>query len=54
MLQELLESIKERQKRKAALSDRKSAAAQQRMKSIASLASDSPASKKRRKGKDGK
>ncbi|KAH8120692.1 chromatin remodeling complex subunit [Phellopilus nigrolimitatus] len=41
--------IKERTRRKAALSDRKSAVAQARMKSIASLAADDRVSKKRRK-----
>jgi len=45
--------IKERKKHKDQLSDRKSLAAQQRMKSIATLASDStPASKRRKRGND--
>ncbi|KAF9255388.1 actin-like ATPase domain-containing protein [Marasmius fiardii PR-910] len=46
----LMARIKDRQKRKAALSDRKSAAAQARMKSIANLASDERVPKKKRKG----
>jgi actin-related protein 5 len=41
--------MKERRRRKAALSDRKSAAAQARMKNIASLAADERVSKKKRK-----
>lgn len=41
--------IRERARRKAALSDRKSSAAQARMKSIASLASDERISKKKKK-----
>jgi actin-related protein 5 len=41
--------IKERKRRKAALSDRKSAAAQARMKSIANLAADDRVPKKKRK-----
>jgi hypothetical protein len=46
--------IKDRARRKAALSDRKSAAAQARMKSIANLAADDRLSKKKRKGGGGK
>ncbi|KAH0606002.1 uncharacterized protein H6S33_004459 [Morchella sextelata] len=46
----LLAKIKDRQRLKAELSDRKSLASQMRMKSIANLASDTPASKKRRRG----
>lgn len=46
----LMTRIKDRSKRKAALSDRKSAAAQARMKSIANLASDDRVPKKKRKG----
>lgn len=42
--------IKERGRRRAALSDRKSAAAQARMKSIANLAGDDRVPKKKRKG----
>jgi actin-related protein 5 len=42
--------IKDRTRRKAALSDRKSAAAQARMKSIANLANDDRVPKKKRKG----
>lgn len=45
--------IKERNRRKAALQDRKSAATQARMKSIANLAADDRVSKKRRKGTGG-
>lgn len=40
----------ERKKRRALLGDRKSAVAQNRMKSIASLASESPVVKKRKRG----
>jgi actin-related protein 5 len=46
--------MKERRRRKAALSDRKSAAAQARMKNIASLAADERVSKKKRKAGAGK
>jgi hypothetical protein len=46
--------IKERSRRKAALSDRKSAAAQARMKSIATLAADDRVPKKKRKAGTGK
>lgn len=46
----LIERLKERKKRRAQLGDRKSAAAQNRMKSLASLAADSGSSKKRKKG----
>ena len=45
--------IKERSRRKAALGDRKSAAAQARMKSIANLAADDRVPKKKRKGGGG-
>ncbi|PCH33044.1 chromatin remodeling complex subunit [Wolfiporia cocos MD-104 SS10] len=45
----IMNKIKERNRRKVALSDRKSAAAQARMKSIANLAADDRVSKKRRK-----
>ena len=41
--------IKERTRRKAALSDRKSAAAQARMKNIADLAADERIPKRKRK-----
>ena len=44
-----MNKIKERGRRRAALSDRKSAAAQARMKSIANLAADERVPKKRRK-----
>lgn len=40
-----MSKIKERARRKAALTDRKSAAAQARMKSIANLAADDPPSR---------
>ncbi|KAK7064825.1 hypothetical protein R3P38DRAFT_2826591 [Favolaschia claudopus] len=46
----LMTRIKDRDRRKAALSDRKSAAAQARMKNIASLAADDRMPKKKRKG----
>ena len=45
--------IKERTRRKAALTDRKSAASQARMKSIANLAADDRLPKKRRKAGGG-
>ncbi|KAF7306352.1 hypothetical protein MIND_00426400 [Mycena indigotica] len=45
----LMTKIKDRERRKAALSDRKSAAAQARMKNIASLAADERMPKKKRK-----
>ncbi|KAI5983595.1 hypothetical protein EDD15DRAFT_2178839 [Pisolithus albus] len=45
----IMSRIKERERRKAALSDRKSAVAQARMKNIASLAADDRVSKKKRK-----
>ncbi|KAH9891307.1 actin-like protein Arp5p [Cubamyces lactineus] len=46
----IMSRIKERNRRKAALTDRKSAASQARMKSIANLAADDRVPKKRRKG----
>ncbi|KIJ45076.1 hypothetical protein M422DRAFT_251274 [Sphaerobolus stellatus SS14] len=46
----MMDKLKERKRRRAALSDRKSATAQARMKTIASLASETPTTKKRRKG----
>jgi actin-related protein 5 len=52
--QVLMNRVKERTRRKAALSDRKSAASQARMKSIASLAADDRMSKKKRKAGSGK
>jgi actin-related protein 5 len=45
--------MKERKKRRAQLGDRKSAAAQNRMKSIASLAAEGSSGKKRKKGDEG-
>jgi actin-related protein 5 len=50
---ELIVRIRDRAKRKAALSDRKSAAAQARMKSIANLAADDRVPKKKRKAAGG-
>lgn len=47
--QTIMNRIKERSRRKVALNDRKSAAAQARMKSIANLAADERVPKKRRK-----
>src|SRR6266480_6984826 len=52
MTQALLQKIKDRQRLKADLSNRKSLASQMQMKSIANLASDAPNSKKRRRGGD--
>ncbi|KAJ7232861.1 actin-like protein Arp5p [Mycena haematopus] len=49
----LMTRIRDRGRRKAALSDRKSAAAQARMKNIASLAADDRVPKKKRKGGGG-
>ena len=46
--------IKERNRRKAALNDRKSAASQARMKSIANLAADERVPKRKRKAGTGK
>lgn len=48
-----MNKMKERGRRKAALADRKSAAAQARMKNIASLAADDRVPKKKRKGGGG-
>lgn len=42
-----------RKRQKAALLDRKSAASQSRMKNVASLATDIPGPRKRRKGNEG-
>jgi actin-related protein 5 len=53
-VQVIINRIKDRARRKAALSDRKSAAAQARMKKIASLANDERVPKKRRKGNGGR
>lgn len=52
-IQTLMTKIKDRARRKAALSDRKSAAAQARMKNIANLAADERVPKKRRKAGGG-
>ena len=49
----LMTRIKERNRRRAALTDRKSAASQARMKSIANLAADDRVPKKRRKAGGG-
>jgi hypothetical protein len=48
-----VQKLKERQKKKDQLSDRKSAAAQQRMKNIASLASDAVVGQKRKRKGNG-
>ena len=54
IIQTLMAKIKDRARRKVALTDRKSAAAQARMKNIASLAADDRVSKaKKRKGDRG-
>ncbi len=50
--EQAIQKIQDRKKLKEMLNDRKSLAAQQRMKNITNLASDSPVSKKRRKGAD--
>ncbi|RUP10880.1 hypothetical protein BC936DRAFT_140004, partial [Jimgerdemannia flammicorona] len=50
--QNLIDKIKARRRRAAQLADRRSHASQMRMRSIASLASDSPASKRRKRGQD--
>ncbi|KAK3112020.1 Nuclear actin-protein involved in chromatin remodeling [Teratosphaeriaceae sp. CCFEE 6253] len=50
--QALLQRIKERERLKADLGNRKSAASQQRMKNIANLASDNPLNRKRRRGQE--
>ena len=50
----IMNKIKERGRRKAALSDRKSAAAQARMKSIANLAADERVPKRKRKAANGR
>lgn len=49
----MIERMKERKKRQAQLGDRKSAAAQNRMKSIAALAADNNGGRKRKKGDEG-
>ncbi|GAA5859405.1 hypothetical protein JCM1840_004599 [Sporobolomyces johnsonii] len=48
--EDIMNKMKERKKRKEQLSDRKSLAAQNRMKSIAGLAADEKAGKKRKRG----
>lgn len=48
-----MDRIKDRAKRRAALTDRKSAASQTRMKNIASLADEQPVTKKRKKTTNG-
>lgn len=50
--QATVQRIKDRERLKADLGNRKSQAAQQRMKTLANLASDTPNSRKRRRGKD--
>jgi actin-related protein 5 len=52
-MQVLMAKIKERKRRRAAMTDRKSAANQTRMKNIASLAADDRVPKKKRKGNGG-
>lgn len=52
MLQTLLQRIKERDRLKADLGNRKSLASQMRMKTLANLASDQPGKKRRRGGDD--
>ena len=52
-IQAIMNKIKGRNRRKAALTDRKSAASQARMKNIAHLAADERVPKKRRKGNGG-
>ncbi|KAK4686158.1 actin-related protein 5, partial [Tremellales sp. Uapishka_1] len=51
--EDLILKLRDRKRKKASLGDRKSAAAQSRMKSIASLAAEGPQSKKKRKTGDG-
>lgn len=48
-----MQKMEVRRRQKAALQDRKSAASQNRMKNVASLAVDIPAPRKRRKGNEG-
>lgn len=49
----VIDRLRERKKRRAQLGDRKSAASQNRMKSIATLAAETNGGKKRKKGDDG-
>ena len=51
-LQALLQKIKDRERQKADLGNRKSLASQMRMKTLANLASDAPGRKRRRGGDD--
>ncbi|CAO1613670.1 unnamed protein product [Sympodiomycopsis kandeliae] len=51
--EEIIERIKERKRRRELLSDRKSLAAQQRMKNITSLASDSPSGSRNKRKRGG-
>ena len=53
-LQDVMLKVKDRKKNKEQLSDRKSLAAQNRMKSIANLASEAKGGKKRKRGEKGK
>lgn len=53
LLQEVVERLKKRKRLAVELADRKSRASQMRMRSIANLASDTPTSKRRRKGQEG-
>jgi len=48
-----MQKMQVRKRQKAALLDRKSAASQSRMKNVASLATDIPGPRKRRKGNEG-
>lgn len=50
--QEVVDKLKQRKRLASELADRRSRASQLRMKSIANLASDTPTSKRRRKGND--
>ncbi|ODN97180.1 hypothetical protein I350_08160 [Cryptococcus amylolentus CBS 6273] len=50
--EDVINRIRDREKKKAQLGDRKSAASQNRMKSLASLAQEEKAPKKRKKGED--
>ena len=52
-LQGIMQKMQIRKRQKAALLDRKSAASQSRMKNVASLATDIPGPRKRRKGNEG-
>jgi actin-related protein 5 len=53
LVQGIMQKMQVRKRQKAALLDRKSAASQSRMKNVASLATDIPGPRKRRKGNEG-